>query len=384
MLNWILENKIGLLFYFVLILIIYLNRSKFEFQGKIIALYKTKLGLNFMDRMASKHKEAIRLLGYIGIGVGFIGMAFVVCYMAYTLYGLIFVPKETMGVTLVIPGLKIPNSMYFPLIYTILSIFIIAVTHELAHGIVARAWKIPVLSSGIVFLGPIIGAFVEPDETKLTKKMDIEQYSVLAAGPFSNIISAFVFFVLLLFIFNPVLATFYSGVIITDVSASSPAQYAGLIANSSLISIGQYKITNQNDLQAAIQNIRINDSIVFSVEENSEIVDKTVIVGEKDAGPYMGIMIGNKQKYTTGFPYAVFSVINWLKGLFVWLYALSLGIGLINLFPIGITDGGRMLQIAIQKLYGEKYEKIYVNITFLFVMLFIAIILLSYTKPLFA
>ena len=61
----------------------------------------------------------------------------------------------------------------------------------------------PVKNTGLVLFGPIIGAFVEPVEKRLRKGKDITQYSVLAAGAFSNIILALVAVLLLNFVFMP-------------------------------------------------------------------------------------------------------------------------------------------------------------------------------------
>ena len=41
-------------------------------------------------------------------------------------------------------------------------------------------------------------------------------------------------------------------------------------------------------------------------------------------------------------------------GLIGLVYVLSLGIGIVNLLPIGPTDGGRMYLIALQKLFKKK------------------------------
>ncbi len=62
------------------------------------------------------------------------------------------------------------------------------VVHEFSHGVVARAHDINVKSSGLAFFGPILGAFVEPDDKELKSKPYKSQLSLFAAGPFSNII----------------------------------------------------------------------------------------------------------------------------------------------------------------------------------------------------
>jgi len=78
--------------------------------------------------------------------------------------------------------------------YWILSIFLIAVIHEFSHGVVGRAWKLKIKSSGFAFLSilvPVIpAAFVEPDEKQTAKASARAQLGMLSAGPFSNVVFA--------------------------------------------------------------------------------------------------------------------------------------------------------------------------------------------------
>ena len=63
-------------FYLGAILLIYLNRSKFQIEAKIIAIYRTKWGLKWMDHLGTKARRFIQIYGYIGIVLGIIGMIF--------------------------------------------------------------------------------------------------------------------------------------------------------------------------------------------------------------------------------------------------------------------------------------------------------------------
>ena len=69
--NFLINNKWIILFYLGIILLIYFNRKKFEIQAKIIALYRTKFGINAIHNFAKKHSELIKIFGYIGIGIDF-------------------------------------------------------------------------------------------------------------------------------------------------------------------------------------------------------------------------------------------------------------------------------------------------------------------------
>jgi membrane-associated protease RseP (regulator of RpoE activity) len=66
-----------------------------------------------------------------------------------------------------------------------------------------RRFKIKIKSTGLVFLGPILGAFVEEERKGFEKKKNSEQMTILAAGVFANIVFALIFYLLyVLFFFS--------------------------------------------------------------------------------------------------------------------------------------------------------------------------------------
>ena len=112
----------------------------------------------------------------------------------------------------VVPNLGLPN-FYFT--YFIIVIAIIAITHEMAHGIFMRRYNIKIKSTGFAFFPwffPIIpAAFVEQDEKSMEKSNKFEQLAVLSAGTFANILTAIFFFAILGIFFS--LAYTQSGII---------------------------------------------------------------------------------------------------------------------------------------------------------------------------
>jgi len=59
-----------------------------------------------------------------------------------------------------------------------------------------RLFKIKIKSTGVVFLGPILGAFVEQDEKDMEGKRNSDQMAVLAAGVFANLVFALLFYLI--------------------------------------------------------------------------------------------------------------------------------------------------------------------------------------------
>lgn len=207
LLAFLLQYKYIIIFYLLIITFVIIKWKNIQVQAKIIFLYRTKWGLRWMDKYSQKYKEWIILLGYVGTGIGFIGMVFISVILIKNLVDLILNPAATSGVSLVLPGINVPGIGILPFWHWLIAIFIIAVVHEFAHGVVARAYNIPVKNTGIVLFGPIIGAFVEPDEKKMQKQNDIKQYSILAAGAFTNIMLAVAAVLLLNFATMPLQQT---------------------------------------------------------------------------------------------------------------------------------------------------------------------------------
>jgi len=132
-------------FYLLIVLLVYLNRDKFQIYANIIALYRTHLGISSMSWLAKKFPRIIKFLSFIGIFVGFLGMIYISYILVDGAFNLLSNPNAPPVITPVIPGIKIPGSPIFvPFWYGIIAIFIVAALHEFSHGVVARAYKIKV------------------------------------------------------------------------------------------------------------------------------------------------------------------------------------------------------------------------------------------------
>ncbi|MCX6772503.1 MAG: hypothetical protein NTV88_01900 [Candidatus Micrarchaeota archaeon] len=70
------------------------------------------------------------------------------------------------------------------------------------HGIIARIYKLPLKSAGLVFFGFLpFGAFVDIDEKKLFKAKKEEQNAVFVAGTAANFTTSIITLVLMLVFF---------------------------------------------------------------------------------------------------------------------------------------------------------------------------------------
>ena len=374
----LIAYKWVIIFYAAVMLLVFSQRKKFDIQG-IIALYRTKIGLGLMDSISKKHKKIIKFFGYVSIvlgGIGFIGICYAIGKSAFD----IIIQKEgAVGASLVLPGIPIAGTpLVFPLITGWITLFIIIVVHEFAHGVVARAHNIKVLHSGIAFFGPILGAFVEPDEKGLVKKSDIQQHAVFSAGPAANILLAAVAALVFFFVLPPAMdaITLQQGVVINVIPGNASAQ-AGMADGAVITSINNNPISNWYDLDKTMEGTGPNQTIVV-VADGKEFYPITKAHPDDSQRGYLGILlVQNKVVSKPGFDMFL-PVVRWLGSLFFWLAFISINIGLINLFPIFITDGARMLKVFLERLIKDKKMAFsvwkHVNIVAVFLILILLLL----------
>ena len=256
--------------------------------------------------------------------------------------------------------------------------FIIIAIHEFSHGIVASAYKIKIKNSGIAFFGPILGAFVEPDEKILAKQKDWIQHSVFAAGAFSNFLTVIVVLLIGWIILNPITSAISdsTGVIVYS-QPGLPAEKAGIANNTVITGIYGGKVDTVEDFRRAMEDIGPNRNI--KLKSDDKIYSVATIESPDDPSQgYLGVfIIGERSELKNDniLNRTLLNILNWFRQLFGWLAFLSLNIGLINLLPIFITDGARMLKILFDRIIPNKDKSTSVWLFINWVALFSLLIL---------
>ncbi|MFH1238303.1 MAG: site-2 protease family protein [archaeon] len=196
------------------------SRKKNLSREGIIFMYRTQFGVNAIKYIGDNFKKILHGLKYIVVAVGVALMGVMIWMLGRTLSIYIMHPE----ITEIIKAPPIaPLIPYFPQLfgmenlfppfyftYFIVALAIVAIVHEFSHGIFMRLFKIKIKSTGLVFLGPILGAFVEEEKKGFEKKKTLEQMTVLGAGVFANLIFALIFYGLyVLFFFSSFAASGY-------------------------------------------------------------------------------------------------------------------------------------------------------------------------------
>jgi len=183
-------------------LFLYRHKKRVKVEGKIFLLYRTKFGIRFINWASKTFHGFWNILSYVIIGSGFILMflAFWLFYQTIQIMiSMVVIPKVPPLMPLVpyLPRIfKLPLPPFY-FIYWILIILIIAITHEFAHGVIAKTHNLKIKNTGFGFLGPFLAAFVEPDEKRMKKSSNKAQLSILGAGSFSNIGFGIIFLLIL-------------------------------------------------------------------------------------------------------------------------------------------------------------------------------------------
>lgn len=438
--EFLAEYWLTFLFYGGLIALIILFRRKFEWHG-IIGLYKTKIGIGLMKRIAeNRTPERIKLgeriitvlfplilllvatllihffvslpemlnfgfsmllLGLLvlyvatllvlrpielasrhGVIVGFLGMAAILIVFAKASYDLIFRPEAPPAVSPVLPGTTIPGiGIKIPLVAGWLALFIVIVIHEFSHGVVAKAFKIRVKSSGLLLFGPIGGAFVEPDEKVVPKRPKRQQLGIFAAGPYSNLLTGPVFLVIVIglsFLASPLLTS--TGVTFGGIQEGSGAAEAGVEPGVTYDTLDGEPIPDIVAFTEALEDVEPGDQVTLASSEAGNSHDVTLGPHPEDSSKaYMGVLQPSTAfAHDTLFHKALHAVIEFFSSTFFWVFNLSLGLGLANLLPLGPVDGGRMFHLASEHYFGKKRGR---TILYRVSVIVLAVLIILFTAP---
>lgn len=384
-------------FYAAIILLLYYYRDRFEFEG-VVAMYRTKWGLRLMDRLASASPRLLRAFSITGIFTGYLVMAGMLWIVWIGIQNLLYRPDAPAAFVPLLPGVSVPGSpIHPPLIQTLLSIFIVVVIHEFAHGVIARLYDIDVKSSGFVLLGPIPGAFVEPEEDELEEASQETSQGLFAAGPYSNILFAIpVFFLVMAGIGMADTAYDGAGVEVAGfVNASNESGRLGSLAKGDVITgVNRTTVTSRHDLTGLLEGFEPNQTVSVTTQSGSTNVVLDAPPGGQNAG-YMGIQaqttLQRTDTWQAGMIESVKPAYFWFFGdfrrsierlpsaylwpallnvqsgseigLLGWIFIVTTGIAGANLLPIGPLDGGRMWYKSLRGLFSDTVANSVASVT---------------------
>jgi len=354
--NFIIYDLIFLLIFLLGVSIfLYKHKKNIKKEG-ILLLYRTKIGVSLIKKFGNKHKKLLNVLSYISMGTGVILMitSLILFFNVLKIYIFDRALVSQIKVPPVMPLLpyipqmfKMPNLPPFYFSYWIISLAIVAITHEFSHGIFAINKGIKIKSTGFGFFPfffPIfLAAFVELDEKKLEKKKISNQLPVLSAGTFSNFLLGILFLIILLGYFN--FAFVSSGVIFDTYSYS-------IINTSNILQINGINLTNNtwNNTLNLINNQSWNK--ILLKDNKSYLIDYTNLLDQEENYDKGGIIV-----------YENLDAINKnLTGIIIKVN----GVSVTNVESLGeelskYKEGEKVIITTFQDSYDKDYEIILKN-----------------------
>ena len=370
-----------LFFVFVFYALVYAfyrrNKSKFTVQHKVFYMYKTPWGITLMQRVANIFAVPLHWISYLSIFVGFLGMVLMFAILIHGTWQLFFVPSAPPVVSPVLPGVSIPGLPTLSFWHWIISILVIAVVHEFSHGVFAKLYKIRVKSTGFAFFGPILAAFVEPDEKHLEKASSFKQLAVLSAGPFANIAFGFLVLAFSLLFLAPLASSVvsYDGVQIVSIAPDYPVSNSTLEAGFEVELLDGVAIESQDHFLQLLEKYEPGEFIELQGGDAVHLVELGVHPESSDKA-MLGVHVGSSRveiaseiraQYGNFFPKALL----WTLQLVFWVYVISLGVGLFNLLPLAFLDGGRMSYLGALFFVKDKKKAMKIFGFLSFVCLFL-------------
>ena len=363
-LDFLTDNAIiYVLIAWVVILIIAksLKLEKHGFEIKAYSLtYKNTQVQSVLSKMLTRTKRGIRVFADVSVVAGFLMMGFAFWFLLNNLSNFFVEPTEFAELTVLIPGVTLTSVSAIS--YFLLSIPIVLVIHEGAHGIVATLEKIKIKTGGFAIFIALFAGFVEPDEKEFDDARKISKLRVIGAGATSNVIFAFALGAILLtnplfalILPEPFLEWFYDapdGVGIISIIEGSGAEKAGLQKNDVITGIDDIAIITPVDFQKA--DLKPGDIVTVTVQRDGQLLQLPVEIMPSPDDPDKGL-VGIMRD--SAFYKPVYNFIEWdpqVSMFLLWLWMISFFIGIINMLPLPILDGGKFIYTIIEKKASER------------------------------
>ncbi|MDE1861444.1 MAG: site-2 protease family protein [Thaumarchaeota archaeon] len=341
-----------------------LDKRGFEIKPYSLT-YKNRNVQMLLTRILGRTERATRVFSNASVILGFVMMGAGFWYLISNLSNFFVKPSSFAEMTVLIPGVTIQSSANIA--YFLLAVPIVLIMHEGAHGIVATLEKIKIKTGGFAVFIALFAGFVEPDEEEFAKAKKISRLRVIGAGATSNVIFSFVIAGLLLF--NPSFALImpdgirnllYSeplGVPIISVLPGSGAEKAGLQKSDIITEINGIHIALPQDF--AKVKLKPGETAMVTVTRSGQTLQIPVVTTPATENPkvgMLGIMRAALPSYQPVVPY----YIHWSPEAFMfllWLWMLSFFIGIFNMLPLPILDGGKFVHSIIEKKISERALK---------------------------
>ena len=335
-------------------------------------VYKNYKIQTTLTRLLGRTRRGIRVFADVSVIAGFLMMGYVFWFLFVNMSNYFVEPTEFLAMTPVIPGVTVTSWQH--ILSFLLAIPIVLVVHEGAHGIVATLEKIKIKTGGFAVFIALFAGFVEPDEEEFDNAKKVSKLRVIGAGATANVLFAFVLGAILItnpvfaMVFTsvpggePLLGLFYEspeGVMVMSVIEGGGAEQAGIHANDIITNVDSVGIISFIDLQKV--DLKPGQTVdVTILRDGQEITFPVSIMASPDDPEQglIGIMRDTGAIFKPIYNYIEWDLsdktTNYISWYLLWLWMISFFIGIINMLPLPILDGGKFIHTIIDKKISEK------------------------------
>jgi membrane-associated protease RseP (regulator of RpoE activity) len=339
-----------------------LKLDKHGFEIKSYSLtYKNAQVQQVLTRLLGRTRRGIRIFADVSVIAGFVMMGFGFWFLIDNITKFFERPAEFAELTVLIPGVTLTSAS--AILYFLLSIPIVLVIHEGAHGIVATLEKIRIKTGGFAIFIAMFAGFVEPDDEEFNKAKKISKLRVIGAGATSNVIFALALGAILLtnplfaiIVPEPLKSSFYEipqGVTVLSIIPGTGAEKAGLQPNDIITSINDIQIVTPIDFTKV--KLTPGDTALVTAFRGGQKQQFSIEITPSPDDPKKGLIGITRDNSISYKP--IYNFIEWsspeLSMFLLWLWMISFFIGIINMLPLPILDGGKFIHSIIDKKLSD-------------------------------
>ncbi|RSN74723.1 MAG: hypothetical protein DSO07_02500 [Thermoproteota archaeon] len=301
------------------------------------------LPADFINKLDKNKFSWMRKISTASIWISIIMGSITLIYLFISFFKTLFQSSQaSISVIPVIPGITVSLT---PAV--IISIFLLAIVHELAHGYSSVVEGISVRKLGFFILFVIPGAFTEPDDAEMKKAEPKKRARIEAAGSASNLALGLLFLIIAVLIFQG-FPTSPHGVLVSDVMKDGPS-YGKLRPGDVIIGINGTRINSMDQLQKLKEGMKPGQTVVIqTLDRNVSIV---LGASNNSTQPLIGVLLSPLPYYRTFLP---INIAMPLEEFLFWAIILNLGVAMFNSLPLVPLDGGLIVRDLLEIVYGKE------------------------------
>ena len=309
---------------------------------------------NLITSLGIRLSRITKIVSTLSIIIGILLMLIAIYFIHINIINYFTVRKEFSPVTPIVPGITIGPNL---LPYFILSVTIAFLTHEIAHALTAISENVEIKSVGVAVVFAFLGAFVEPNEEQFNRSSPLSKLRIVSMGSLANIVVFLIAIGLVSLIFEQP-----NMIVVINTLEGYPAH--GVLRSGDLIlSINNTRIYNVSSLHRVLSMSKPGDLIVLKILRHGSpmyVKIRLAAAPNNKSRGFMGVQLSNYVRarfFRVEDVYYSMELFNYLY----WIIIVNGSVAVINMLPMYITDGSKVIQAVAEKFLEKTIAQKIVN-----------------------